>query len=220
MTYLSWVASYEGRSDAAYFDVLLPRLMDEITLLDGVGLITVPQTPAVRLDVGRGIDSVADELCRNRDCFHVVFIHADTGGRNLEDRSEALGVRYCREIQARCQWPHDRCVTIAPRHETEAWVMADAEAVMDALGSTGDPHRLGLPADAAGAEALVDPKALLNSVAASLDRRGRRHNPSAFYARVAQEQRIEALRGSRSFRDFETGLRRALSSLGCLRRSL
>lgn len=65
MTYLSWVASYEGRSDAAYYDVLLPRLMDEITLLDGVGLITVPQTPAVRLDVGRAIGSVADELCRN-----------------------------------------------------------------------------------------------------------------------------------------------------------
>ena len=217
MTYLSWVALYEGRSDAAYLDVLLPRLMDEITLIDGIGLITVPQAPALRLDVGRRIDSVADELCRNRDCFHIVFIHADTGGRGLEGGLEAGGPRYCREIQIRCQWPAERCVVIAPRHETEAWVLADAVAMMDALGATGDPRRLGLPADAAAAEALADPKAVLNGLAASLDRRGRRRDPSALFARVAQEQRIATLRGSRSFQDFEAGLRRALSSLGCLR---
>ena len=35
MIHLSWVAVCEGQSDTTYFDVLLPRLMDEIVLLDG-----------------------------------------------------------------------------------------------------------------------------------------------------------------------------------------
>lgn len=218
MTYLSWVALYEGRSDAAYFDVLLPRLMDEITLLEGLGPVTVPQAPALRLSSGRAVPEVAEELCRNAESYHVIFIHADTGGRALEAGAEVRGPAYCREAHALCGWPTERCVLVAPRHETEAWVMADAEAVMAALGVAGGAHRHGLPTDAAAAEALVDPKGLLGGVIAGFGRRGRRRDPSAVFARIAQDQRIEALRGSRSFRDFEAGLRRALVSLGCLPR--
>lgn len=218
MTYLSWVALYEGRTDAVYFDVLLPRLMDEITRLEGVGPVTVPQAPALRLTVGRGVEAVTAELCRNMESYHVIFIHADTGGRGLEAGSDARGPAYCRQAQATFGWPAERCVLVAPRHETEAWVLADAEAVMMAFGVSGEPHRHGLPADAAAAEALADPKTVLAGVAASLGRRGRRREPSAFFARVAQDQRLDALRGSRSFRAFETELRRALISLGCLPR--
>ena len=218
MIYLSWVAFCEGQSDAAYFDILLPRLIDEIVLLDGTQPVEVPQAPALRLDVGRSTDEVAKELCRNAEAYHLIFIHADTGGRGSEAGMDARSGAYCREVRSLCDWPADRCVVIGPRHETEAWVMADAEALIDALGIAGDPYRHGLPADAAAAEAIPDPKAALSEIISKLSRGRSRRSDSALFARVAQEQRLTALRGSRSFQAFEADLRRALRSLGCLSR--
>lgn len=218
MSYLSWVAFYEGRSDAAYYDILLPRLMDELTLLEGRRPVTVPQAPALSLSVGREIDRVAQEICRNTQSFDVLFIHADTGGRGLEAGLDARSGAYCRAVRDRCNWPEERCVIIAPRHEVEAWVLADPEAVMEALGIAGDPISYGLPSDAAAAEALLDPKAALISVTSRLSRRKSQRNSSALFSRVAQGQRLEALRGSRSFQSFEADLRRALVSLGYLPR--
>ena len=164
------------------------------------------------------MDEVAKELCRNAASFHIIFIHADTGGRGSEAGMDARSGAYCREVRSRCDWPVERCIVIGPRHETEAWVMADAEALMDALGTSGDPHRYGLPADAGAAEALPNPKAVLSEIVSKLSRGRSRRSDSALFARAAQEQRLAALRGSRSFRAFEADLRRALVSLGCLPR--
>lgn len=114
-------------------------------------------------------------------------------------------------------------VVMSDRLQFSARVISDGTLRLLALlailnGATGGVHRHGLPAEAVAAEALADPKGLLDSVVAGFGRRGRRRDPSTVFARIAQEQRIEALRESRSFREFETGLRRALASLGCLSR--
>jgi hypothetical protein len=52
MTYVSWGVMYEGPSDRVYFDVLIPRLMEEIVLSYGTRSSTIPDFPAVVL--GRG----------------------------------------------------------------------------------------------------------------------------------------------------------------------
>lgn len=193
--------------------------MEEITLVQPARAVRIPQTPAHRVQAGRTREEVAKDLCDNSASFSVIFIHADTGGRAQEAGVDDRGAAYCRAVRDLCAWPSERCVVLQPRHETEAWVLADPEAVMEALGLRGDPSRHGLPPDAAAGEALTDAKAVLNDVVRSVvGRRKPRRGSTALFARVAQTQRLDALRGSRSFRAFEADLRRALTSLGCLGR--
>src|ERR1700722_15591805 len=135
---ISWAALYEGATDQAYFELLIPRLMADIIMVLGTRHSTIPPAPAVRLQRGP-VENVAKEACAARDAFHVLFIHADTGGRALEARLEKRSVQYCEAVQTLCGWPPVRCVTISPRHETEAWILADPQAVTAALGYVGSP---------------------------------------------------------------------------------
>jgi len=216
MIYLAWVGLYEGPTDASYYDVLLPRVMEEITRAEGTRAVVVPQAPAMRLDVGREVDRVSHELCYNAASFNLIFVHADTGGRSLEAGMDGRGTAYCRAVRERCDWPSDRCVILKPRREMEAWALADPEAVTAALGVTGAPSRYDLPTSAAGAENLPDPKRVLERVTLKIRGRRARRGGSDLLPLIAQAQTLTALRGSRSFRAFETDLRRALRSLGYL----
>ena len=215
MTYVSWAALYEGGMDEAYFELLIPRIMEDILRHHGTRNSTIPPAPAVRLHRDT-VEKVAREACAARDAFHLVFIHADTGGRAMEVDLSDRSMRYCEAMHAVCRLPLARCVVIAPRHETEAWVLADPNAVTAAFGYTGSVDSLGLPASAADAERLDDPKATL---AAAMTRvRGRRRRPDIrqIVPAIAQRQSLDTLRQTRSFATFEASLRIALSDLGCV----
>ena len=218
MTFVSWATFHEGNSDALYFDVLLPRLIEEIITKDGVCHSDVPSNPSVRLGVnGRSVDDVANEACANKNAFEIVFIHADTGGRALEANLASRSDSYCASMNAVCEWPQARCVTVTPRHETEAWILADPHAVLDALGYRGSYIEIGLPANAAEAEKLVDPKATLASTIGDVaGNRRRSSSVDNLFPAIARQQDFQMLRGSRSFLAFEQQLRVALASLGCI----
>lgn len=160
MIYLSWAVLYEGTTDQAYFDVLIPRLMEELTRLHGTRTVIVPSGPTIVLH-RRDIEQVAREACEAREAFHLMFVHADTGGRELEADVDARSLRYCEAMHAICMWPPQRCIAVMPRHETEAWMLGDSAAIADALGYRGNPSDLGLPSDAEEAERLPDPKQVL-----------------------------------------------------------
>ena len=214
--YLGWAAYYEGASDAAYFDVLIPRVLDDILLREGTRPITVPEGPALRLGVrSRQVDHVAAEICEGRDAFHLLFVHADTGGRalavNIASRREA----FAQAAYDLCGWPLDRTVQISPRHESEAWALADPGAICRALGYTGDKGPLGFPVTPRAAEKLPNPKAELDRIVQQVS--GRRHKGTGgLLTSVAREQSLSTLRRARSFQSFEEELRSSLTTLGCL----
>ncbi|HEY1934212.1 MAG TPA: DUF4276 family protein [Acetobacteraceae bacterium] len=215
MTYVSWAALYEGATDQAYFELLIPRVMEDMIMLRGIRHSTVPPAPAVRLQRGT-VEHVAQQACSASDAFQLVFIHADTGGRALEEDLADRSVRYCEAMHAICSWPAVRCITISPRHETEAWILADPHAVTAALGYLGSPNSIGLPSDANQAERLGDPKAVLAE--AMVQVRGRRRHPDVkqMFPAIAQRQSLTKLRLARSFAAFEVRLRAALADLGCI----
>jgi hypothetical protein len=220
MTYLSWAVLHEGNSDALYFGVLIPRLMEAIIIADGIRHSDIPLTPAIYLGrSGKAVDDVAVELCGAKDAFELVFIHADVGGRGQERRLAERSTTYCARAFERCAWPPVRCVTVTPKHETEAWVLADPEAVMDALGYRGTPADIGLPNDAQEAERLVDPKrSLASALRAVSGVRRQLARIDQLFPRIAQHQSFDKLRGLRSFRNFEVRLRASLADLGCIAR--
>ena len=115
-----------------------------------------------------------------------------------------------------CNWPAVRCITISPRHETEAWILAGPQAVTAALGYLNSPGSIGLPGDANRAERLGDPKAVL--AAAMVQVRGRRRDPDVkqIFPAIAQRQSLTKLRFARSFAAFEASVLAALADLGCI----
>ncbi len=215
MTYVSWAALYEGGTDQAYFDLLIPRVMEDIVMLQGIRHSTIPPAPALVLR-RRRVEEVAQEACNARDAFQLIFIHADTGGRNLEAGLGGRSIRFCEAMLALCRWPLARCVAILPRRETEAWVLADPQAVIGALGYLGSPHCLGLPTDGGEAEQLGDPKAVLAAAVRQIRGRRRPANVQQIFPAIAQRQSLANLRRAKSFIEFEDGLRVALAKLGCI----
>lgn len=218
MKYVSWASFYEGPSDALYLDVLLPRMIRDLVAQRGVDVVEVPDAPAVRLgERGRAIENVAEEACEFSNAYEVVFIHADTGGRALEQGLDNRAQAYCEAFNARCEWPLNRCLTITPRHETEAWLLADGQAVAATLGYTGNPTEIGLPATAKAAEKLGDPKLTLANAMKEVRGRRRNYEIANLFPAIAQRQRLDMLRGSQSFASFEGRLSACLIALGCIR---
>ena len=218
MTYVSWAALHEGSTNSLYFDILLPRLMEVIVATDGIRNSDIPQAPAITLGQrGRGVDEVAAEICETKEAFVVVFIHADTGGRAQEERLAQRSSAYCKRAYEICAWPPARCVAVAPRHETEAWILADPHAVTAALGYNGKPADIGLPRDAKAAEKLPDPKGVLSAALKKVSG-DRRKSPkiNQLFSAIAQRQSFEALRNSESFSAFELRLRACLADIGCI----
>ena len=214
--YIAWAAFYEGPTDRAYFDVLIPRVVDEILAAKGNRPVQIPATPAVHLGRrSREVAAVAEEICREREAFHLLFVHADTGGRALEREIATRREAFAEAASQRCNWPGDRTAFISPRHETEAWALADGKAVCRALGFNGAPNELDLPPTAAAAERIIDPKRKLDEVAQSVSQRAYRRGAAKLLPLIAQEQTIDILRGCPSFQEFETSLSRCFLSIGC-----
>jgi hypothetical protein len=215
MTYVSWAAIYEGETDSAYFDILIPRMMEDIVMVRGTGQSNIPTAPAIRLRRG-DVKAVAQQACKARDAFHLIFIHADTGGRNLEADLEGRSGAYCEAMQVLCNWPPVRCITISPRHETEAWVLADPQAVTSALGYRGQPASIGLPSSADQAERLGNPKAVLAGAVSKVRGRRRAFDVKQIFPAIAQRQSLANLRQAGSFGAFEASVLAALADLGCI----
>lgn len=204
MKYLAWAAFYEGSSDALYLDVLIPRVLRDILGRLGNDIVDVTNSPIVRLGKnGRSVEAVANEACAFSDAFDIVFIHADTGGRGLEAALNNRSKSYCAAMKQLCDWPELQCVTVTPRHETEAWLLSDGQAVLSAFGYNGNPSDVGLPVSAQEAERLVDPKGVLAVAAQQIAGRRRAHNIDNIFPFIAQRQSLIALRASLSFKAFE-----------------
>lgn len=216
--YLSYALFCEGDSDFDYFAVLIPRVVDDLIRARGRYPVDVPNEPAIRLGrTDRTVDAVAAEACNKREAFFLTLVHADTGGAHQAQTLANRSVAYCERMQDVCGLAPARCVLICPRHETEAWALADSEAVLDALGYAGSFTDLGLPANARRAERLPDPKDTLRAaVAKARPRVRRRRQQDAVLPRIAQRQSIQALRGGPSFRMFEESLAASLHDLGAL----
>lgn len=215
MTYVAWAALYEGHTDKLYFDVLIPKLMEDFIIRYGIRNSTVPEFPAIYLRRG-SVEEIAREICESQDAFHIAFVHVDTGGRGQQTQVGVRGGLVPRAANLMCGWLEERCVVVAPTHEMEAWLLADHEAVCDTLGYSGRAHDLGLPTSPRDAERIDDPKGVLDEAVARA--RGRRGDipPELLFPVVAQRQSLESLRRLNSFRRFHDDLAAALRSLGCI----
>lgn len=180
-----------------------------------VDLGAVQRLPVNHRDATRG-DRIANAAERAQGEFHILFVHADGGGDAQQARRNSVtpGLALVRE---RLGENGRRGVAVVPVRETEAWALADAEALLDVFGTTKSATDLGLPRSAAEIEKLLDPKATFAAALtrARPGRRGRRRpSPAAFMDLLGERSSIAALSSLSAFTMMLDELRHALRDLG------
>jgi hypothetical protein len=213
MSYLAvaYFHDVEGPSDWQFLEPLCRRLIEE--LLRRAEQPIEIQQPFLALGRGRREVDTQRELAREHtDKFHIAFLHTD--GRGDPDR--AYRERIEPVAAALPQGGGARIVGVVPVHETEAWMLCDGNALRDALGSSLDDRRLGVP-QVGQIESLGDPKMRLDSICAAgtggrQGRQPRRPPRETLGETIA----LDALRRLRAFRSLEATLCRALVELGFL----
>ena len=215
MTWLSWAAGYEGTSDRRYFELLIPRLIEDLVCSRGtVHRVDIPTQAAVLLKRGAA-EVMARQGCAERQAIALVFIHVDAGGRGQGPGNVLRAAACCEAMGRLCAWPPARCIPVVPAREMESWVIADPRAVAGVLGFRGELGRLGLPTSPEEAERVADPKASLREAVRIARGDGRRVDIGELLGGIAQRQDLGRLRQAASFARFERDLLAALIDLRC-----
>lgn len=219
MRYLSAALYAEGSTDVRFLKPLLLRVCaafaaespEQVETSDVVDLDDLP----IHRHLPRE-QRILEAARRAQGAWIVLFIHADADSsarRAMQERVDPARALLAAEFGRRGQ-----AVAVVPVRTTEAWTLADTDALRMAFGTTMTNEDLGL-ADVVtrGADHVTDPKATL---AIAFERsRGRRRSGTVgpYLGRIADAISLERLRHLDAYRQMEEELRLALRALGILR---
>lgn len=206
MRYICWATYCEGASDRAYFNQLIPRILENILLSRQRQECQFPPSPTVEFGpYSRSFTDVARAVCADENLFHILFAHRDTGGRALADAEGDWQEAFLRALEDECGFPHERVIPIFPSREMESWLLADPVALQRIAAR--DDHELYryLPRNGLDAEKVHKPKEVLSAYVKRCWPTSHSHY-SSVCTRIGQEQDLALLRTAESFQDFERRL--------------
>lgn len=217
------VALYvEGPADERFLPIIVQRAAQELLLHEGRSITDVLQPYVVK--PSRPQQNQAETiLAIARQCtgYHALIIHADadhdspepalreriTPGCDLIVRAHAAGEKVC-----------DVAIPLVPVRMTEAWMLADGDALRNVLGTSQTNDQLEIPNRAHEIERDATPKQTLALVIkhalAARPQRRRRIKRADLDEPLARQIALERLAGLPSYRQFVADLRQALQQLG------
>lgn len=222
MHYLGLALYAEGATDYYFLRPLLLRLCEDICTQEAsqpveFGEEVIPlNEPQTLKDAAREQRIVAAAQ-QALGAWRVVFIHTDGEGDPERVRKQ--------RAQPAIDLLKSECpeagvgVAVIPIRETEAWAIADGDAVREVFGTTLSDVKLGLPRTAAAVESTLDPKAVLNAAleATNPSPRKRRQGASPMLNALGESVSLQRLRQLAGFQVLEAELRQALRNLNILR---
>ncbi|HWH00903.1 MAG TPA: DUF4276 family protein [Pilimelia sp.] len=172
MRYLTSALISEGVSDDAFLPRLLTRALTELCAVEFGAPIDVADVQPLRRRGGPPtVDQAIDLVDAYPRSYLVVFFHRDQGGSADRVRREWLD-----PLRARWGDRAERLVAVVPVRETEAWLLADGDAIRRALGvPSWTDAQLGLPRSASDVERLPDPKKVVEALLGRVSRRPEHH---------------------------------------------
>ena len=162
-------------------------------------------------------ERVAAAASNAAGAWNLLFVHADGAGDPAGARASAVEPA-CRAVESK-QGARGRCVAVVPVRETEAWALADGEALRAAFGSVLDDSGLGLLARPRDVESVADPKQVLRralQAARPRSRRRRRIGLKEYLEPIGERVDLECLRQVPAFSCCREDTRAALQRLAII----
>jgi hypothetical protein len=160
MRYLTSALVSEGVTDDQFLPRLLGRALTELCNTEFDEMVEVADVQPLRRRNGPcSVDEVIELVRRNAASFTLVFFHHDQGAN-----AERVDTEWLRPLRRLWGDRPERLVPVVPVRETEAWLLADGDALRTALGVQWTDAQLGLPKHPKDVERIMDPKKILNDV--------------------------------------------------------
>ncbi|MBN2124521.1 MAG: DUF4276 family protein [Deltaproteobacteria bacterium] len=221
MAYIGLALFAEGPTDHRFLRPLLRRACEYLCLRYAVrsveiGDVAEIHTPKEYRNAERET-RIFEAARRSMGSWHLLFIHTDGAGdpqRAKEERVCPASDRIKNELQNNTR----QTVGVVPIRETEAWCLADGDALRLAFGTTLSNRELGLPEKAGEVETILDPKNKLDEVYQKARQRRsglrRRVSGANFLDLIGEYVSVDVLEGVPAFRAFEKNLYDALVGFG------
>lgn len=209
----------EGPTDARALPVLVRRTAEHILTQRGRPDVDVLEPLVIGQVEADDHAGRILEAARSTHGYHVLLVHADADAPTREKAYQERflpGLNRVHEAASAAEKVCKLLIPLIPVRMTEAWMIADAEAVREVIGTDVPAADLGLPARPHEVEAVQDPKGVLAEAvrrAIASRRLRRRFSIGSLYEPVAQTVRLECLAGVPAFQQFEQELTRALVAL-------
>ena len=183
MRYLGLALHCEGSTDRRFLEPLIRRALLRLVAKHLSAAVDIAEQFVDLAATNRELEHVSWRIIDTAPAVDLVFVHAD-GGNDPEcvrrERFDPI-LDHIRDVGG------DQSLTlvaVVPVRETEAWLLADPDAVRRAFGTTRSINELDLPANAQDVEHVPDPKTLLAAAYQRSVGPGRRRRTSRGYQRL------------------------------------
>jgi len=205
MRYLSTALISEGLSDDRFLPRLLARSLEGLCLTEFDETVYVADVQPLRARSGpAGIDHVISLADRSDGAFTIVFFHRDQGAN-----AERVHREWLEPLRKRWADRREQLVAVVPVRETEAWLLADGQALRNALGVRWSDVEMGLPGSPRQVEQIADPKKVLNEVMRRVSRSVGDH-----LGQLGERVDLDRLQQVPAYRRWWDDTRQALVALG------
>ena len=219
MRYLGLALFAEGSTDYRLLGRILYRTVENLCVFHAdevveIGDVRELDAPKVYQDGSRAA-RILEAARQDIGAFHILFIHADANGDAGRARQERVepAVRLIRQEEG---LTNTHCVAVVPVRETEAWALADGDALRGAFGTNLDDEGLGVPTRPQEVERLPVPGQVLDHALREVAGRSRRrrYRVTTYLNAIGERVDLTRLRAVPAYRRFEGDLRAALRQLG------
>ena len=218
MQYLGLALYAEGPTDYHFLRPLLRRLCEDLCASEAIGKVDVsevlPLTHPAETHAEPREQRVLAAAKLAQDSWRVLFVHADGANDPARARNEQVepSLKLLRDAK-----DDGVGIAVVPIRETEAWAIADGDAIRSAFGTDLSDEALGLPARRA-VETAADPKAVLLGAFHATHPSGRRRKQgtSPYLNTLGEAVSLSELRGLASFDRLVSDLKAALRKLQVL----
>lgn len=211
----------EGSTDHRFFPILIQRTARRIIEQQSTMNIIIPPIISVGFEKSglKRAEHILQAACEATGS-HVLIVHADADepapGKAFLERFQPGYQLVQRSDEKLCK----TLVPVIPVYMTEAWMLADANALREAIGIDIDIYQLGAPKRAKQVEAYANPKQVLKQIVeeayAKKSRRHRSVEIDYLYELLPYEIRLERLNAVPAYRQFVHDLTDAFKTLNLL----
>lgn len=223
MRYLGTALFAEGPTDHAFLHPLLRRLCEHLCASYGTAPVEIGDVLEIDALVPGRNDDLAKRIVEaariSSNAWNILFIHQDAGGDAEAARRDRVDPG-CALIAEELSVQSARTVAVVPIRETEAWTIADGDALRQVFGTNLSNDALGLPSTPLDVERIADPKQVLEVAygEAQKGRRSRRRRKaSALLEPIGEAVRLDVLARVPAFAALQQELELALEALRYIR---